>query len=498
MKYILSIDQGTTGSTALLLNSELEVVSRGYCEVVQHYPEPGWVSHDPEQIFDSVNQAVKAAMASAGATAEDISGIGITNQRETTVLWDRATGKPVHHAIVWQCRRSQSVTQGWKDRGLELEVQKRTGLLLDPYFSASKITWLLENVEGLRARCEAGEICFGTIDSYLIFRLTGQHCTEPSNASRTMLYNLSGEWDSWLLQQFNIPASILPKVVASGGEFGLTHPDWLGCPIPIGGVLGDQQASLFGQACFQPGQLKTTYGTGCFLMMNTGDHPVPSQYRLLTTVAWQLPGHDKLTYALEGSVFSAGSAIQWLRDNMGFFPMSSHSQALAESVSDSQGVRFIPAFTGLGAPYWNSDIRAALLGVTRGTMPAHVTRAVLEAVAFQTTEVVELMRAELETVAPDFATGMTSLRVDGGMVANSLLMQLQADLLGIPVDVPACQEATAFGAGCMAALGLGWFDSMEELASKRRCANLYHPKADNREAARHDYEDWKRLLKCLL
>ena len=487
MKYILAIDQGTTGSTALILDRNMKVVSKGYREFPQHFPQPGWVSHEAEEIWQSVLASTHQALSSASLTGEQLAAIGITNQRETTVLWDRSTGQAVAPAIVWQCRRTSEIVEDWRSQGWEADILERTGLVLDAYFSASKIRWLLDHTPHLRERCERGEIAFGTIDSFLIYRLTGNHVTEPSNASRTMLYNLAGHWDETLLERFQIPASILPEVRPSVGEFGVAARQWLGAEVPVLGAAGDQQAALFGQACFQPGQVKSTYGTGCFLMMNTGSSPVRSRHRLLTTVAWQIG--DTLEYALEGSVFSAGSAVQWLRDGLKLIDSAPQSEALATAVESSDGVVFVPAFTGLGAPYWDAEARGALLGVTRGTRREHMVRAVLESVALQNRDLVEAMAADLGQ-RPEV------LRVDGGMVGNHFLMQLQADLLGFNVDVPSNIESTAYGAASLAALGAGWFANKEELASQRRTERLYA--AQPGPTSERLYQNWKTAVKRVL
>ena len=482
-RYILALDQGTTGSNCLVLTPQLEVVGRAYQEFPQHYPEPGWVEHDPEEIWESVLAVVRGALENARVDIGEVAALGLTNQRETTLMWERFSGKPVHNAIVWQCRRSVPIVERWVSEGGD-EITERTGLVPDAYFSASKIRWLLENVPGLEARCAKNEICFGTIDTFLVWRLTGgeAHVTEPSNASRTMVFNLHElEWDRLLLDRFQIPESILPRVRRSVCEFGVVKKDLLGAEIPIMGMAGDQQAALFGQACFSPGELKNTYGTGCFLMMNSGIRPVPSKHKLLSTVAWRID--ERTEYALEGSVFSAGSAVQWLRDGLGLIAQASETHALASSVSSSEGVVFVPAFNGLGAPYWDSHARAALLGVTRGTRKEHVVRAVLEAVAFQTRDVVEAMVA-------DSGYRLAGLRTDGGMVANDFLMQFQADLLGVNVERPVMAESTAMGAGCLAGLGAGVFSSRDEIRSRRQVERTFTP------GPRHDeaYAVWKKAV----
>lgn len=482
-RYILALDQGTTGSTCLVLDSQLKVVGRAYQEFPQHYPEPGWVQHEPEEIWSCTLDVLKGALAEARLEAKDVAALGITNQRETTVLWERATGKAVHPAIVWQCRRSVPIVERWVGEGAE-EITERTGLVPDAYFSASKIRWLLENIPGLEARCAKNEILFGTIDTFLVWRLTGgeHHVTEPSNASRTMVFNLHElEWDRLLLDRFQIPESILPRVRRSVCEFGVVKKDLLGAEIPIMGMAGDQQAALFGQACFSPGELKNTYGTGCFLMMNSGIRPVPSKHKLLSTVAWRID--ERTEYALEGSVFSAGSAVQWLRDGLGLIGKAAETEALASSVTSSDGVVFVPAFNGLGAPYWDAHARGALLGITRGTTKAHMVRAVLESVAFQTRDVVEAMVA-------DSGYRLAGLRTDGGMVANNFLMQFQADLLGVNVERPVMAESTAMGAGCLAGLGAGVFANREEIRAARQVERTFTPGGKHEEG----YQLWKRAV----
>jgi glycerol kinase len=451
MRYLLALDQGTTSSRAILFTLEGEVVGVARRAFRQLYPEPGWVEHDPWEIWESQLWAAREVLRQAGADPRAVVALGITNQRETTLVWDRATGRPLHRAIVWQDRRTASLCEALRARGLEPLFRERTGLLLDPYFSGTKLAWLLENVPGLREKAEWGEALFGTVDTWLLWNLTGGevHATDPTNASRTLLFNLHTlSWDEELLGLLRVPRAMLPEVRPSDGEFGETLPKLLGAPIPIRGVLGDQQAALFGQAALSPGEGKCTYGTGAFLLLNTGERPVPSQRGLLTTVAWSLGG--KATYALEGSVFVAGAAIQWLKE-VGFLGEEGEVEALARSVADAGGVYLVPGFTGLGAPYWDPYARGAILGLTRGTTKAHLARAALEGVAFLVGEVAEAM-------AEEAGLPLQELRVDGGMAENDLFLQIQADLLGVAVARPRVTETTALGAALMAGVGAGALD----------------------------------------
>ncbi len=480
---LLALDQGTTGTTCLLLDLNLNILARAYREFEQIYPQAGWVSHRPEDLWQTSLATLREVV--QGVDLERVAALGLTNQRETTLLWDRETGLPVHHAIVWQCRRSADIVEGWLSQMTEEEIQRRTGLIPDAYFSASKVAWMLEHVEGLRERCQAGSIAFGTVDSWLLWQLTeGRvHATEPSNASRTMLYNLNSlKWDEDLCQRWRIPMSILPEVRPSAGPFGVMTRSILGREIPITGIAGDQQAALFGQACFEPGQVKNTYGTGCFLVQHTGSRPVLSKHRLLTTVAWQTGAG--VEYALEGSVFSAGSAVQWLRDGLGLLKTAAESEELARAVADSQGVYLVPAFTGLGAPYWDPYARGTLVGLTRGTRREHLVRATLESVAYQTRDVVEAMAA-------DAGQPPGRLRVDGGMCANDFLMQFQADVLEVAVERPRHIESTALGAGCLAGLGVGVFGSREEIGARRQVERVFQPSPGDRKAL---LDGWKRAV----
>jgi glycerol kinase len=489
---VLAIDQGTTGTTVLLVDRRGEVRSRGYAELPQHFPRPGWVEHDGEEIWRSVLQACRRALARLPGAAERIAAIGITNQRETVLLWDRATGRPVARAIVWQDRRTSARCAALQKRGLETEVRRRTGLRLDPYFSATKLEWLLRHVRGARARAARGRLAFGTIDSWLLWKLTGGlvHATDPTNASRTLLYDIGrGRWDESLLRLFGVHRSLLPRVMPSSGTFGRTRgvpglPDG----VPIAGIAGDQQAALFGQGCVSPGQSKNTYGTGCFLLLHTGANRVRSRAGLLTTVACGPRG--EAAYALEGSVFVAGAAVQWLRDGLGILARASDSQAIARQVPTSGGVVLVPAFVGLGAPYWRPDVRGALMGLTRGTTRAHVVRATLESLAFQSRDLVEAM-------ASDAGRRVRVLRVDGGAAANDLLMQWQSDLLGIPVQRPRVVESTALGAALLAGLGVGLWSSHRELDRARRIERTFRPRCTRawREA---EYRRWRNAVDTLL
>jgi len=489
---VLSLDQGTTGSTALLLDRRGRVRGRGYAELPQHFPRPGWVEHDPDQIWSSVLAATRAALVAARARATSIAAIGVTNQRETVVLWDRRTGEPLGHAIVWQDRRTAARCDELRRRGREAGIRRLTGLVCDPYFSATKLEWLLEHRRGARKAAAAGRVAFGTVDSWLVWKLTGGdvHATDPTNASRTMLLGLrSRRWEPSLLRTFGVPARMLPEVRRSAGDFGRTRgvrglPDG----IAVAGVAGDQQAALFGQGCVRPGQSKNTYGTGCFLLLHTGDRPVASRAGLLTTVACGPDGGP--AYALEGSVFIAGAAIQWLRDGLGLIARAADSEALARSVPDAGGVVLVPAFAGLGAPYWRADVRGALLGLTRGTTRAHVVRAALESLAFQSRDLVEAMTR-------DAGARPRALQVDGGAVANDWLMQYQADLLGIPVRRPRVIETTALGAGLLAGLGAGVWRSPRELASARASGREFRPR---RPAAwrRDEWARWRAAVDTLL
>ena len=484
-ELVMAIDAGTTGITVLVLDATTEVRGRAYSEFTQHYPKPGWVEHDASEIWDVTQRVMKAALDDASASASDLAAIGITNQRETTVLWDRSTGEPVAPAIVWQCRRSAGICDRLKAQGLESDLRARTGLVLDAYFSATKIVWYLEEIDGLRKRAEAGELAFGTIDTWLVYKLTGgsQHVTEPSNASRTMLFSLEkGAWDPWILDKLDIPEGLLPKVAQTSGRFGETSV--LGSPVPISGIAGDQQAALFGQACLEDGMAKNTYGTGSFVLMNTGERLPKSGHGLLSTAAWDLG--DGLRYALEGAIFITGAAIQWMRDGLGVIKEASETGPLAESVPDAGGTYLVPAFVGLGAPHWDQYARGAWVGITRGTTKAHLARAVVEAMAFQTRDVVEAMTA-------DAGVPLAELRVDGGASVMDVLCQIQADQLGVPVARPANRETTALGAAFLAGLAEGVWSSPEEIASTWKVDATFEPQA-SRDEVDSAYEGWKRAV----
>jgi glycerol kinase len=488
MAVILALDQGTTSSRAILFDEDGTILAIAQREFRQIYPQPGWVEHNPANIWESQSASARLAIESSGISPNDLTALGISNQRETTLIWDRNTGDPIYNAIVWQDRRTAEICERMKADGLEPLFHQRTGLVLDPYFSASKIRWLLDNVSGARKRVERGELAFGTIDTFLLWKLTGGnvHATDVSNASRTLLFNLhSLEWDEELLQLFDIPRSILPTVQASSVHFGDADSGILGASIPIAGIAGDQQAATFGQTCFETGMVKNTYGTGSFLLMNTGSEPRPSKNRLLTTVGWKL--NDKTTYALEGSVFVTGAAVQWLRDELGVINSASDSEALAETVTATEGVYFVPAFAGLGAPFWDSAARAAIVGLSRGTGKAHIARAVLEAACYQSRDVIEAMQA-------DCGASLVDLRVDGGMTSNNLLLQMQADLLGIPVHRPAITETSALGAAYLAGLAAGVWRDTKQVAGQWRIDRTFEPRisADQREAM---YDGWKRAVK---
>lgn len=489
MGLVLAIDQGTTSSRAIIFDEALSIRAVAQEEFPQHYPASGWVEHDPDDIWGTVAGTAREVIERAGVSAADIAAIGITNQRETTLVWDRTTGKPVSRAIVWQDRRTADYCAELREAGHEAMVQERTGLLLDPYFSGTKLRYILENTEGARERAEAGELLFGTVDSYLIWKLTGgkAHVTDATNAARTLLFNIGeGRWDEEVCGLLGIPMAMLPEVKDCAAEFGMTRPDLFGREIPILGVAGDQQAATVGQACFQPGMLKSTYGTGCFALLNTGDAPVASQNRLLTTIAYQLDG--KRTYALEGSIFIAGAVVQWLRDGLKIIREAAETQPLAESSDAGQDVVLVPAFTGLGAPYWRPDCRGAIYGITRNTGPAELARAALESVGYQTRDLLEAMRADW----PEAGDGNV-LRVDGGMTASDWTMQFLADILGAPVDRPQVAETTALGAAWLAGMRAGVYPGPEEFA---RTWSLDHRFTPNMQADRRDalYARWKKAV----
>ncbi|MBN8634507.1 MAG: glycerol kinase GlpK [Anaerolineae bacterium] len=480
--YILALDQGTTSSRAILFDHDGRIVKTAQREFPQIYPQPGWVEHDPNDIWNSQLEVARQVV--AGLQPGEIAAIGITNQRETTLVWDRTTGEPVYNAIVWQCRRTVPLCETLKAEGFDQVILAKTGLVTDAYFSGTKVAWILDNVPGARARAERGELAFGTVDSYLIWKLTGAHVTDVSNASRTLLYDIrTGDWSDEILQRLNIPRSMLPTVKPSSTIYGETT--LLGGSIPIAGVAGDQQAATFGQVCTQPGMVKNTYGTGCFMLMNTGAQAIPSRNQLLTTVAWKL-GDQPTQYALEGSVFIAGAAVQWLRDGLGLISSASESEALARSIPDTGGVYLVPAFVGLGAPYWDGFARGNISGLTRGSGKAHIVRAALESVAYQTRDVCDAMGA-------DAGIPLTTLRVDGGMVKNDFVMQFQADILGVPVQRPQVTETTALGAAYLAGLAVGFWGSAEEIGRQWAVERTFEPtmSADQRESL---YTGWKRAI----
>jgi glycerol kinase len=484
---LIAIDQGTTSTRAIAFDAGLKPLATGQQELRQIYPAPAYVEHDPEEIWQAVVATVRAAMAQAGLSAKDIAGIGITNQRETTLIWDRATGKPIHNAIVWQDRRTADHCDALRRDGLEPEIAAKTGLLLDPYFSASKIAWLLDHVEGARAKAQAGELAFGTIDSFLLWRLTGgkAHLTDASNAARTSLFDIgSGQWDDGLCRTFGVPPGLLPQVRDCAAAFGETVADLFGAPIRILGVAGDQQAATVGQGCFKPGMMKSTYGTGCFALLNTGPERVASRNRLLTTIAYQLEG--KRTYALEGAIFIAGAAVQWLRDGLKIIAKSSDVGALAERADPAEQVYLVPAFVGLGAPYWDAQARAAIFGLTRNSGGPEIARAALEAVGYQTRDLLEAMRADW----PAAAHAATVLRVDGGMTASDATMQFLADMLASPVDRPVVMETTALGAAYLAGRAAGICPDLDGFAAQWRLDRRFEPRMAANERERR-YSGWK-------
>ncbi len=489
-QYILAIDQGTTGSTALIIDKTFRVLGKHTVEFPQHFPKPSWVEHDLEEIWVSVRDAINGAFSQAKCTRGSIAAIGITNQRETTCLWRREGGAPaVGRAIVWQDRRTADVCEKLKKRGLEKAINRKTGLLLDPYFSATKLQWMLKNIPGAMADAKAGKLAFGTIDSYLLYRMTGAHATDVSNASRTLLMDLkTQEWDDGLLKLFGIPKALLPKIMGSSVEYGKTR-GFFDFPngIPVTGISGDQQSALFGQACFVKGSSKCTYGTGAFILVNTGDKPVFSKHRLLTTVAWKFG--NKVTYGLEGSAFIAGAAVQWLRDGLGLIGKSSEVEALAASVPDSGGVIMVPALAGLGAPYWWPNATGIMTGITRGTTKAHVARATLEGMAFQVTEL-------LEAMGKDVGKRPSPIKVDGGASANDLLMQFQSDLMNVKVVRSEILETTALGCAIQAGLAIGYWADLDEVAKLWRAAKSFEPtmKAPQRKLA---MDKWRRALKAV-
>lgn len=485
--YLLAIDQGTTSSRAILFDRQGCRIAMAQREFPQHFPHDGWIEHDPEDIWESVLTTCREVLAEAGVTSQAIAGVGITNQRETTLVWDRYTGKPLYNAIVWQDRRTDEACHELRRAGHLDDVQARTGLLIDPYFSATKLAWLLDEVPGARARAERGELVFGTVDTFLIWRLTGGrvHATDATNASRTALFNIHEQcWDEVLLDLFDIPESLLPTVKDSSDDFGIVERQWLGHELPIAGVAGDQQAALIGQACFSPGMGKSTYGTGCFTIVNTGESPEISRNRLLTTVAYRLNGTP--TYAIEGSIFVAGATVQWLRDGLQLFADAAETEALACQTRSGHSVYLVPAFTGLGAPHWDPKARGAILGLTRDTGIAEIVAAGLQAVCYQTRDLQECMD-------DDMAASPGILRVDGGMVANNWVMQFLADMLGVSVDRPTVLETTALGAAYLAGLRLGWYRDLDEIAGLWQCERRFSPQMAEAERARL-YDGWKEAV----
>ena len=486
--YILSFDQGTTSSRAIIYNREGTIVKIAQKEFTQIYPKAGWVEHDPMEIWGSQSGVASEILATTGITAEEIAAIGITNQRETTVVWERKTGKPVYNAIVWQCRRTSAICDELKARGMGNYIRENTGLALDAYFSGTKVKWILDNVEGARQKAQNGELLFGNIDTWLIWNLTrGKvHVTDYSNASRTMLYNIKDlKWDERILKELDIPASMLPEVKPSSAVYGHTDARIFGTEIPIAGDAGDQQAALFGQACYMPGMVKNTYGTGCFMLMLTGEKLVHSANGLLTTIAWGV--NNKVEYALEGSIFIAGAAIQWLRDNLKVIYDAKDSEYFATKVENSLGVYVVPAFVGLGAPYWDMYARGAILGLTRGTTRNHIIRATLESIAYQTRDVLELMRNEC-------GIDLCELRVDGGACANNFLMQFQADILGVPVERPEIIETTALGTAYLAGLAVGFWKDQSMIAERRQVNRRFIPSM-HEDKRQELYDNWKKAVK---
>ena len=487
-KYIMALDAGTTSNRCILFNKQGEICSVAQREFTQHFPKPGWVEHDADEIWASMLGVAVEAMGKIGAAAEDIAAIGITNQRETAIVWDKNTGEPVYHAIVWQCRRTSEYCDSLKEKGLTESFRNKTGLVIDAYFSGTKVKWILDHVPNARERAKQGELLFGTVETWLIWKFTkgAIHVTDYSNASRTMLFNINTlEWDEEILAELNIPKEMLPQVKPSSMLYGYTDPTFLGGSIPITGAAGDQQAALFGQTCFQPGEAKNTYGTGCFLLMNTGEQPVFSKSGLVTTIAWGLDG--KVTYALEGSIFVAGAAIQWLRDEMRLIDTAKDSEHMAQMVEDSNGCYVVPAFTGLGAPHWDQYARGTIVGLTRGVNKYHVIRATLESLAYQVNDVLDAMKQ-------DSGIELSALKVDGGASANNFLMQTQADIINAPVERPECVETTALGAAYLAGLAVGYWSNTEDVKKNKTVDKIFVPSIaqDNREQM---IKGWNKAVK---
>ena len=488
-KYIMALDAGTTSNRCILFNERGEMCSVSQREFPQYFPKPGWVEHDANEIWATQLGVAVEAMQKVGATAADIAAIGITNQRETAIVWDKVTGEPIHHAIVWQCRRTSEYCDSLKAKGLTDSFRAKTGLVIDAYFSGTKVHWLLENVPGARERAERGELLFGTVETWLIWKLTGGkvHVTDYSNASRTMLFNINTlQWDDDILKELNIPRCMLPTPMPSSCVYGETDPSLLGGPIKIAGAAGDQQAALFGQACYHPGEAKNTYGTGAFLLMNTGEKPVFSQNGLVTTIAWGLNG--KVEYALEGSVFVAGAAIQWLRDELKIIESAPDSEYYAGKVKDTNGCYVGPAFTGLGAPHWDQYARGTIVGITRGVNKNHIIRATMESLAYQVNDILVAMQA-------DSGIKLAALNVDGGASANNLLMQMQSDISGAPVQRPTCVETTAMGAAYLAGLAVGYWANKEDVVRNRAIDRVFHPEITAEERA-EKVKGWNKAVKC--
>ncbi len=487
-KYVMALDAGTTSNRCILFNERGEMCSVAQKEFTQYFPKPGWVEHDANEIWSSQLGVAVEAMQKIAASAEDIAAIGITNQRETTIVWDKATGEPVYHAIVWQCRRTSEYCDSLKEKGLIDTFRKKTGLVIDAYFSGTKLKWILDHVEGVRERAEKGELLFGTVETWLIWKLTkgAAHVTDYSNAARTMLFNINDlAWDKEILAELGIPACMLPKPMPSSCVYGMADPAFFGGAIPVSGAAGDQQAALFGQTCFTAGEAKNTYGTGCFLLMNTGEKPVFSSNGLLTTIAWGVDG--KVNYALEGSIFVAGAAIQWLRDEMRLIDSASDSEYMAKKVKDTHGCYVVPAFTGLGAPHWDQYARGTVVGITRGVNKYHIIRATLESLAYQVNDVLQAMRA-------DSGIALNSLKVDGGASANDFLMQTQADIINAPVNRPSCVETTAMGAAYLAGLAVGYWHSKEDVIKNWAIDQTFRPSISEEERG-EKIKGWEKAVK---
>lgn len=488
-KYVMALDAGTTSNRCILFNKKGEIVSSAQKEFTQYFPKPGWVEHDANEIWSNQLGVAVEAMQKVGAEASDIAAIGITNQRETAIVWDKNTGEPIYHAIVWQCRRTSEYCDALKEKGLTEMFRKKTGLIIDAYFSGTKVKWILDHVQGARERAKRGELLFGTVETWLIWKMTkgAVHVTDYSNASRTLLYNINTlEWDKDILEELDIPEAMLPQVKPSSCVYGVTDSSFFGGEIPIAGAAGDQQSALFGQTCFSEGDAKNTYGTGCFLLMNTGEKPVFSKNGLVTTIAWGLDG--KVNYALEGSVFVAGAVIQWLRDELRLIDSAEDSEYMARKVKDTNGCYVVPAFTGLGAPYWDQYARGTIVGLTRGVNKCHIIRASLESMAYQVHDVIEAMQA-------DSGIELNSLKVDGGASANNFIMQAQADMIQVPVKRPVCVETTAMGAAYLAGLAVGYWNSKDEIIENWNIDRVFQPQITKEERDRKT-KGWKKAVKC--